>query len=134
MGALTVAAQAAALWTGLSLILLVILSSLVVRRRRRHLVAFGDGGVPELTQAMRAFGNAAEYLPVGLIGLVVLAVAGAPAYVIHILGVTLFLSRVIHAAGLILLPGSSVGRVAGMTLTWLALIVTAIVLIAYAVA
>lgn len=133
MGALTVAAQAAALWTGLSLILVVALSSLVVRRRRRHLVAFGDGGVPELTQATRAFGNAVEYIPLGLIGLVVLVPAGAPAWLIHVLGGGLFLGRVIHAAGLILTPGTFILRVAGMTLTWLALIVTAIVLIAYAV-
>ena len=55
--------HAAALWVGLHLILLLVLSLLVVRQRRRHKVALGDGGVPELAQAIRAFGNATEYVP-----------------------------------------------------------------------
>jgi hypothetical protein len=127
-------AQAAALWVGLGLLLLLGLSSLVVRRRRRHLVAFGDGGVPELAQAMRAFGNAAEYLPAAMIALVLLAVLSAPVYLIHGLGGAFLLGRIIHAGGLIFLPKSSIGRVVGMMLTWVPLLITAITLIAFAVA
>ncbi len=128
-------AQAAALWVGLGLLLLLGLSSLVVRRRRRHLVAFGDGGVPELAQAIRAFGNACEYLPTAMIALVLLALLSAPAYLIHGLGAAFLLGRVVHAGGLVFLPsGASVGRVVGMMLTWVPMLVTAIVLIAFAVA
>jgi protoheme IX farnesyltransferase len=70
-------AHAAALWTGLHLILLLVLSVLVTRQRRKHHIEIGDGGVPALNQAIRAFGNAAEYVPAALIGLGVLALAGA---------------------------------------------------------
>ncbi|WP_122465187.1 MULTISPECIES: MAPEG family protein [Brevundimonas] len=133
MDGVTASAQAAALWAGLGMLLLLGLSSLVVRRRRRHLVAFGDGGVPELAQAIRAFGNATEYLPVGIAALVLLAVLSAPAYLIHGLGGALLFGRVVHAAGLIFLPSSSIGRVVGMMFTWMPLLITAIVLIAYAV-
>ena len=53
----TPAAHAAAFWTGLNLILLLVLSVLVVRQRRLHRVALGDGGVPQLNQAIRLLRN-----------------------------------------------------------------------------
>jgi len=58
MPEITPAAHAAALWIGLCLILMLVLSVRVVRLRRRHRVELGDGDIPELTQAIRAFGNA----------------------------------------------------------------------------
>ena len=75
---MTAALHAAALWSGLSILLLLALSGVVVRRRQRHMVAFGDGGHPELTVASRAFGNAVEYVPVALIGLMLIADMGRP--------------------------------------------------------
>src|SRR4029453_9234342 len=91
------AAQAAALWAGLHLILLLVLSVLVTSQCRRHKVVIGDGGVPSLLQAIRAFGNAAEYVPVTLIGLAVVAFAGAAPLLILSIGVILFAGRVLHA-------------------------------------
>ncbi|HWE45532.1 MAG TPA: MAPEG family protein [Caulobacteraceae bacterium] len=123
------AAQAAALWTGLNLLLMLVLSTLVVRQRRRHRVVIGDDGVPELLRAQRAFGNATEYIPAGIAALAVIALAGAPAWVVHALGLTLFLGRVSHALGLSLSAGVSVGRSIGMVLTWVAWLAAAVVLI-----
>ncbi|MBB5745584.1 MAPEG family protein [Brevundimonas variabilis] len=128
-----VAIHAASLWSGLLVLLLITLSGLTVRRRRRHLVAFGDGGNDELTSASRAFGNATEYVPAGLIALVLLALTGAPPAMIHAIGGTLLAGRLIHAVGLIFQKGPSLGRVAGMILTYLALLVAALSLIAYGV-
>ena len=91
------AGQAAALWAGLNLLVMLILSVLVVRQRRKHRVAAGDGGVPELLQAQRAFGNASEYIPTAVAGLVALAVAGAPPAAIHITGAVLLIGRIAHA-------------------------------------
>jgi uncharacterized membrane protein YecN with MAPEG domain len=65
----TPSAHAAALWVGLHLILLLVLSLLVVRQRRKHQVVLGDADIPELAQAVRAFGNATEYVPGGLIAI-----------------------------------------------------------------
>ena len=56
----TPSAHAAALWVGLHLILLLVLSVLVVRQRRIHGVVLGHADIPELAQAVRAFGNATE--------------------------------------------------------------------------
>jgi len=125
--------HAVALWAGVSILFMIGLSAVTVRRRRRHLVAFGDGGQAELTAASRAFGNATEYLPVGLVALLLLALVGTPSLVIHVLGATLLLGRVLHAVGLLYQRGPSMGRVVGMILTYLALLVAAVTLVAYGV-
>lgn len=125
--------HAAGLWSGLLILLLITLSGLTVRLRRRHLVAFGDGGKDDLTATTRAFGNAAEYIPVGLIALILLALMGAPVLMIHAIGATLLIGRIVHAVGLVFQKGPSLGRVAGMILTYTALLVAAVALIAYGV-
>jgi len=127
------AAHAAALWAGLNLVLLLVLSVLVVRQRRHHRVALGDGGVPQLAQAMRAFGNATEYVPAALAGLAILALAGAAPLVVHAAGLLLFAGRVAHAIGLSRSSGTSIGRAGGLLLTWLGYIVAAVALLFYAV-
>lgn len=112
--------HAAALWVGLHLLLMLVLSALVVRQRQKHKILFGDEGIPEVAQAVRAFGNASEYIPAGLAGLIVLDVAGASPLLVHIAGALLFAGRVTHAVGLSTSGGVSVARSIGMTLTWLA--------------
>jgi uncharacterized membrane protein YecN with MAPEG domain len=126
-------AHAAALWVGLHLILLLVLSVLVVRQRRLNHVVFGDNGVPALIQAIRAFGNATEYVPAGLIAIGVLAFAGAPPMVVHVVGLTLFVGRVAHAIGLSRSGGVSILRTVGVMLTWLAYIAGAVALLFYAI-
>ena len=130
---ISASAHAAALWAGLHLILLLVLSAQVVRQRRQHHVALGDGGVPQLAQAIRAFGNATEYVPAGLVGVVVLAFAGASPMVVHVIGLTLFAGRVAHAVGLSRNGGPSLPRSVGVTLTWLAYLAAAVALLFYAI-
>ena len=125
--------QAATLWGGLLILLLLVLSSVVVSRRRRHLIEFGDGGNPEMTPAVRAFGNAAEYIPAGMCGLILLAFVGAPPLLIHGVGGVRVAGRVIHALGLLFQQGPSLGRSVGMILTWLALLVAAVSLIGWSI-
>ncbi|RAK57892.1 MAPEG family protein [Phenylobacterium deserti] len=127
------AAHAAALWAGLNLVLLLTLSVLVVRQRRQHRVALGDGGVPQLAQAIRAFGNASEYIPAALAGFAILTLAGAPPLVVHASGLLLFAGRVAHAVGLTRSSGASIGRAGGLLFTWLGYIVAAVALLFYAI-
>lgn len=124
--------HAAALWAGLHLILLIVLSVLVVRQRRKHKVALGDEGVPELAQAIRAFGNATEYVPAAMVGVAVLAVVGAPPLAIHVGGVLLFAGRVSHALGLSSSGGTSFPRAIGILVTWVAYVYLAAALLFYA--
>jgi hypothetical protein len=129
----TASAHAAALWSGLLLLLMLVLSLLVVRQRGKHEVLLGDEGVPELARASRAFGNAAEYVPAGMAALAVLALVQAPPPVLHIIGAVLFVGRVAHAIGLSLTGGPSLGRLVGMIATWLAFIFAGVALLFYAI-
>lgn len=129
----TPAAHAAALWAGLSLILLLVLSVRVVRLRRRHEVSLGHGDIPDLAHAVRAFGNASEYVPAAIAALAVLAVVGAAPLMVHAGGLMLFAGRLSHAWGLSRSGGASLPRAAGVVLTWLAYILVAVSLIFYAI-
>ena len=127
------AIQAAALWSGLLILLMLVLSGIVVSGRRRHLVSFGDGGNPDLMAASRAFGNCAEYATPGMIAMLLLAAVGAPVWMVHGVGATLLVGRIVHALGLLFQTGPSLGRVIVMLLTWVALLIAAVGLIAFAV-
>lgn len=128
---LTPSAQAAALWIGLSLILMLVLSMLAVRSRASHKVTFGDEGIPELAQALRAFGNAAEYIPAGCVALLALALVQAGPVAVHIAGFCLFAGRAIHAVGLSRSGGLSLPRAVGMILTWISYVFAGAALVFY---
>ncbi len=120
--------QAAALWSGLLLLLLMVLSMRVVLNRRRHKVLLGDGKESQITLRARVFGNASEYIPVGVGAL---AMLGMPAMAIHPVGGVLLAGRLIHAAGLSDRK-PTLGRVLGMVLTYLALITAGAMLVVHA--
>ncbi|NJC39919.1 hypothetical protein GGQ87_000177 [Brevundimonas alba] len=125
------AAQAAALWSGLLILLLVVLSVRVVMGRQKHRVALGDGGNDDMVLRGRIFGNAAEYIPVGIGALAVLTLLGLPAYCLHAVGGVLFLGRLLHASGLTA-GKPTPGRLFGMVLTYLALLAAAAMLLVHA--
>lgn len=112
--------HASALWVGLHILLMLVLSALVTRQRQKHKIPFGDEGVPELAHAIRAFGNASEYVPIGMVGLIVLDVAGAAPLLVHVGGFILFVGRVTHAVGMSNSGDASIPRAVGMTMTWAA--------------
>jgi len=125
--------RAAALWVALHLLLLLLLSVRVVRQRVKHGVQIGDGGVPELICAVRAFGNTAEYAPAGLAALLAMALVQAPMAMIQVAGGALLAGRVIHAVGLSRTTAPSRSRVVGMTVTWLSYIFMIVALLFYAI-
>ena len=90
--------NALSLWVGLNLLLTLLLALNVVRNRFK---AQGDSGDPvTLEKAVRAHGNNTEYVPGILIGLGLMAMTGASAQTINILGGTLFVVRILHAYGI----------------------------------
>lgn len=124
------AVQAAGVWSGGLILLMVVLSVRVAMTRRKHKVLFGDGGVDQMNMASRAFGNAAEYIPAGIGALILLAISGYAPWMVHAVGATLFVGRLVHPIGLAGNGrGPSIGRIFGMTLTWLALAAAALCLI-----
>ena len=123
------AIQASGLWSGLLLLVLIVLSANVVIGRNRHRVLLGDGGVEPMNVAVRAFGNAAEYIPVGIGALIVMALLGAPVWLIHVVGGLLFAGRAVHPFGLSTTGRPKPARLVGMVLTYVALVTAAIDLI-----
>lgn len=125
------ATQGAALWSGLMILLLAILSVRVVLTRRKHRVAIGDGGISQVALACRIFGNASEYVPLGVGALTLLAMLGMPVWAVHSVGGVLLAGRLIHAFGLSD-KKSTLGRVLGMLLTYTALFVAGAMLVVHA--
>lgn len=107
-------------------LLLILLSDLVSRRRRKSRVSLGHGGDPTLERTMRAQGNFAEYVPLGLILLLLMEVQGPPPWVLHVFGLMLLVGRLLHAYGMIRPDGPISGRYWGTALTWLMLLGSAL--------
>ena len=106
-----------ALYAGLMGLWLLALGFEVVRRRRRHQVSVGDGGVRELELAMRAHGNASEYVPIALILLGLSEGLGAPVWVLHVFGLMLVAGRLLHGGYFLTGARRMPLRVLGMQLT-----------------
>lgn len=112
--------EVAALYAGVNILLLLVLAVLVVGGRRKHKITLGDGANEVFTRAVRAHGNAAEYIPAGLVGILILALMepAAPLWLLHASGISLTLGRILHGIGLH--TGTlNFGRMGGMVLTWL---------------
>lgn len=123
---------AAALYTGLLILLGLALQIRVIRLRRALLVGIGDGKDKSLALAIRVHGNFVENAAFGIGGLIMMALIGAPAAAVHGAGMLLLAGRIAHALGLGKTAGSSPGRIAGMLLTMAALVLAAITLILHA--
>lgn len=125
--------QAAALYSGLIILIMLALKMYVGAQRGRLKVAPGDVGNIEFGRATRVQLNAVEDVPPLLVGIVVLALLGLPAYVIHATGGLLTISRILHAVGLASSGGFSIGRALGTLGTLLTYLAVAGALIIHAV-
>jgi len=98
------------------------LSFAVIGLRRKNKVGLGSGGYEDLERAIRAQGNFAEYVPLGIILIACLELNGAPWWLVAIPGVTLIIGRLIHAVGMNTPPPDFSKRVLGMKFTFYTLI------------
>jgi uncharacterized membrane protein YecN with MAPEG domain len=122
--------QIVALYAGIGIVWLFVLAIAVVRARQKHKVLLGEGQAPGMLHAIRAHANAAENIPVVLLALLILAQLATAPLVLHLIGASLMLGRVVHGYGL-LAAGDKVNpyRGVGMLLTWIALVGAAGVLL-----
>lgn len=114
------------MYAGLCTLLVIFLAVRVVKWRREHKISLGHGANLELQQRVRAHANAVENMPLALILLASLELTGASPYMIHALGATFLLSRLMHAWGVSHTSGRSTGRFWGMILTWVPMIIMAV--------
>ena len=108
-------------------LILVKLSYAVIYLRRENKVSLGNGGNEALERAIRAQGNFAEYVPLGLILIACLELNGAPWWLVLMLGLSLIAGRVFHAQGINQSPPNFSKRVLGMKFTFHTLIALAII-------
>ncbi|MEC8439496.1 MAG: MAPEG family protein [Pseudomonadota bacterium] len=114
-----------ALYVGLNLLLTFLLALNVVRHRFK-----GDSvDQVKLEKAVRAHGNNTEYVPIILIGLGVMAMTGASAQTIGILGGTLFVARIFHAYGIQQPKMPNIFGMVGNITTWLVMLCVATTLL-----
>jgi len=121
--------EIAALYCGVNILLLLVLAYLVTSGRRKHKITLGDGGNADFNRSVRAHANASEYIPAGLVGIVVLSLFEAlPIWVLHAGGISLTLGRLLHAWGLYTSAFNQL-RVIGTALSWLAFLIIGVALI-----
>ncbi len=121
------------LYAALLGLILVYLSHRVVNYRMKYKVGIGDGGNADLARAIRVQGNFVEYVPIALLLIFFIELAGFSAWVVHVLGLTLLGGRVWHARGLGASSGTSRGRFVGTFSSWFTIITAAILcLLAFA--
>ncbi|MCK9992583.1 MAG: uncharacterized protein Dbin4_01103 [Alphaproteobacteria bacterium] len=119
------------LYIGLNALIMFILSILVVRARMQTGVEVGDGGREELIKAQRAHGNNVEYVPISLLILIAVELAGAPVWLLHGLGGGLTVARISHGIGMHTSSGRSPGRALGASLSWLVMLAGGLACIYY---
>lgn len=117
---------------GLHGLLLLALLWPVVRLRRGRRVGLGDGGDRELLRRIRVHANFIEYVPMLLLLLALLELAGLDARAVGALGIVLFVARLMHAQGLGSSEGVSSGRFWGTLLTWAVLLAASVLAIGLA--
>ena len=77
--------------------LYILLTMRVVRRRVSQKTAIGDADDAILKRRIRAHGNFAEYVPIQVLLLLCAELQGTPAWVLHLFGLAIIISRAAHA-------------------------------------
>jgi len=123
------------LYAAVLALVFVALSVRTLRLRRTLRVAIGDGNEPRLARAARVHANFAEYVPLALLLVYLLEAGGAPRPAVHLLCTSLLVGRLTHAWGVSQVREDFRFRVAGMALTFFAIVAAALALLyRYAVA
>ncbi|MEQ3747078.1 MAG: MAPEG family protein [Henriciella sp.] len=124
------ALQVAAVYIAANILIMVYLAFRVVARRFKGNVSMGDGGSKSLAKAIRVHGNASEYIPGTMVGLLALAFLSAPLWAIHAIGIMFTLGRLLHAVGMS--RGPIQFRQLGIMLTWAAMVILSLALLYHA--
>jgi len=112
-----------ALYAAVNALIMLVLGILVVRARVKTHTEIGDGADPAMMAAIRAHANNTEYVPLALLLMLILITLRASAMVIHVVGATLTIGRILHAVGLSRSAGTSLPRLLGIVLTWLSYLI-----------
>jgi uncharacterized membrane protein YecN with MAPEG domain len=121
-----VIAPVTALYGALLALLILVLAGRVSLLRSKLNVGMGHGNDPDLAKAIRAHGNAVEWILPMLILLLVSELDGANRVFLHACGATFVAARLAHAIGLARTSKRSSGRFWGAAGTYLVIAALAI--------
>lgn len=117
----------APLYVGLCGLLIIYLAFNVTDFRKRS-VSDGHADFDAMQVAIRAHGNATEYIPIAMILLFLAELGGTSPMWLHVLGISFVASRVAHAHGYITSQGgASRGRFFGTATGFLVITILAVI-------
>lgn len=119
------------MFAGANALILLVLAVLVVPRRRGARIGLGFGDDQGLMRAVRAHGNAAEYVPIAILLIGLLESLMAPAWLLWSLGGLFTLGRLMHPIAIYRTAGIHPFRTYGMIATWLVLAVGGLACVGY---
>lgn len=117
------------IYAAIAALLIVFLAVRVTLRRRAIKVGIGNGGDAILARRIRAHANAAEYVPLALLLLLILELNQTQPMLLHLFGCLLIAGRLLHGFGLSTSPAVTPGRAIGIMLSWLVIAAMALLLL-----
>lgn len=118
------------LYAAVLALMFVALSVRTLRLRRQLHIAVGDKGDEQMLRAMRVHANFAEYVPLSLLLVYMFEARSGTSVLIHALCICLIVGRFSHAYGVSRLDEDYRYRVFGMSMTFTALVVSAVGILA----
>ena len=110
------------LYAGILALLYFALSYRVVQMRGHGQPSLGDGGDTALLRRIRGHANFAEYVPLILLMIGLLELGHFPETLLHALGASLVVARILHGYALSYTDAFKFGRYWGTALTFLLLV------------
>ena len=107
-------------YAGLLAVWFLVLSARVILRRQSG-ISLGDGGDPRMLRLIRGHANFAEYVPLIVVMMGLLELGNTSVYLLHALGITLLVGRLLHGYSLSFTDHHKFGRFWGAALTFLVL-------------
>lgn len=122
--------QTTLIYAGMLGLLLVLLSFNVMQNWVR-VTGKGKQTDRDMSRAEGILSSFVEYVPMALILLTLIELKGTPVIILHVLGATLVIARVMHAYGSNDIAGAGLLRFLGAQLTFLVLTVTSLACVYY---
>jgi len=114
-----------ALYAGILALILIALAINVTLHRVKLKVPLGDGGNAEMRRMIRLHGNAAEYIPLGIVLMAVYEANGGSPMALQLIGLALVVGRLVQTWGMWSTDMTNLGRQIGQSLTWISVIALA---------
>ena len=116
-----------ALYAAILALIMMALGINVTVHRVKLKVSLGDGGNPQMLRMIRLHANAVEYLPIALILMALYELNAGWPLVLHVIGGTLILGRLLQTLGMWLSDAPGPARGTGQTLTWASIVALAFI-------